>query len=117
MTRTRYAILHHVEIPQPHFDLMLETAPGSLLATWRSNVWPIEASVRVQRLCDHRRAFLDFEGELSGRRGSVTRVAGGMCRVEVVAESVWRVELLSGSSPLVLELRPTDADQWEARPI
>ena len=39
----RYVVLRQDGINEPHFDLMIETAPGSHLATWRSPVWPIES--------------------------------------------------------------------------
>jgi hypothetical protein len=37
----------------------------------------LENEVEAVELADHRREYLDFEGELSGDRGSVSRVAEG----------------------------------------
>jgi hypothetical protein len=54
----RYVILHHGGIADPHFDLMFETLPGSDLATWRSQAWPIEEPTPLTRLKDHRRLYL-----------------------------------------------------------
>lgn len=34
----------------------------------------------AERLPDHRRLYLDYEGEIAGGRGRVTRVAAGTCR-------------------------------------
>src|SRR5258706_5113599 len=73
----RFAILHHTGVPTPHFDLMFETAPGSPLATWRSPVWPILQPTPIERLDDHRRDYLDYQGPVSNDRGHVRRVAGG----------------------------------------
>lgn len=73
----RYAILRHEGIDDPHFDLLFETAPGSMLAAWRSPCWPLEMDRPIQRLPDHRPMYLDYEGEISGGRGSVTRAKGG----------------------------------------
>ena len=78
----RYVVLRHEQIDQPHFDLMFETAPGSALATWRSDEWPVTARARLQPLGDHRRDYLEYEGPVSGHRGVVRRVAGGMHLIE-----------------------------------
>ncbi|MBV8780188.1 MAG: hypothetical protein JO353_02215 [Phycisphaerae bacterium] len=56
---------------------MIESEPGGLLMTWRSPVWPIERETALTRLADHRRDYLQYEGEISGNRGTVRRVASG----------------------------------------
>jgi hypothetical protein len=73
----RYVVLRHEGIAEPHFDLMFETAPGSMLATWRSAEWPIATGTPIEHLADHRREYLDYEGPVSGNRGFVRRVACG----------------------------------------
>jgi hypothetical protein len=74
----RYVVLHHTGYGEPHFDLMVETAPDSPLATWRSAVWPfIEVTYQLEHLADHRRTYLDYEGPVSGGRGMVRRVHAG----------------------------------------
>jgi hypothetical protein len=75
----RYVILHHLGIPIPHFDLMFETGPGCALATWRSADWPVDSPAIVERLADHRRDYLDYEGPVGDDRGHVSRVIGGTC--------------------------------------
>ena len=75
----RYAILHHTGVAIPHFDLMFETAPGGALATWRSADWPVDSPAVVERLADHRRNYLDYEGPVGDDRGHVSRVIGGTC--------------------------------------
>jgi hypothetical protein len=112
----RYAILHHTGIAAPHFDLMFETHAGSDLATWRSSTWPIQARTELTRLTDHRRAYLEFEGELTQRRGRVERLAGGTCSVEIGADAVWLVRLLTGCTAQSLVFHPRDADEWIAEP-
>jgi hypothetical protein len=98
----RYVVLRHEGIPDPHFDLMFETAPGSPLATWRSAVWPLaEGQTELIHLPDHRRDYLDYEGSVSGDRGTVRRVHAGTHRVEqdhpillivrLDIEEVWRL--------------------------
>src|SRR5947209_13158201 len=114
MSRLQYAILHHEGIAEPHFDLLFETLPGSELAAWRSPTWPIEAAVPVTRLQDHRRVYLEFEGDLSRGRGMVSRVARGECRVEIGEGGVWKITILTGGSPLPLRLRRIEGERWEA---
>lgn len=62
-----------------HWDLMLELERGALLATWRLARNPLEttAPIEAQRIGDHRRVYLDYEGELSGGRGRVRRLDRG----------------------------------------
>ena len=104
MSELRYAILRHEGIEQPHFDLMFETAQGSKLATWRSDVWPIENTVQVERLADHRAEYLTYEGPISGNRGQVRRVASGTCLITLATPMQWVVQLMPGGPLLVLRL-------------
>jgi hypothetical protein len=112
MQSLRYVILHHQNVDEPHFDLMFETGPGSMLATWRSETWPIDTAGEVTRLRDHRRLYLDYEGPISDQRGEVQRVTDGNCEVEVGEDSVWTIKLLSGSAPTTLIFRPVADRQW-----
>ena len=78
----RYVVLHHTGHGPDHFDFMVERSPGSsLLLTWRITPGCGEAETPAEQLDDHRRAYLDDEGEVSGGRGSVRRVDAGTCRV------------------------------------
>jgi hypothetical protein len=115
MNPLRYAVLWHQDIDQPHYDLMFETAPGSGLATWRSPTWPITSSTSLQKLRDHRPAYLSYHGQLSGDRGSVTQIAAGTCQIEIDELSRWTIRLDSISRPLVFELLYDD--RWQAEPV
>ena len=79
----RYVVLHHTGVERPHFDLMFESEPGAQLTTIRCGEWPIQPSTQLERLPDHRRAYLEYEGPLSGDRGAVKRIASGVCTVEL----------------------------------
>jgi hypothetical protein len=71
----RYVVLDH-DHPAPHLDLMLQV--GDVLWTWRLPDWPDEGiTVEALRLGDHRLAYLDYEGPVSGGRGEVLRREGG----------------------------------------
>lgn len=63
-----------------HWDLMLEV--GDVLKTWAIDE-PIVAGreLPARRLDDHRRHYLDYEGPVSGGRGSVRRIAQGSYKV------------------------------------
>jgi hypothetical protein len=110
----RYAILHHTGVAEPHFDLMFETFEGSDLATWRSPVWPVHGVTPVVRLTDHRRAYLEFQGEITRKRGWVERVAGGACAVEVGPQGQWTIRFLTGTQPGTLGIADRGVDDWEA---
>jgi hypothetical protein len=77
MSQLHYVILHHEGIGLPHFDLMFELEPGAALSTWRCEQWPVRDRIRITRLLDHRRDYLEYEGPISGGRGHVRRVASG----------------------------------------
>ena len=110
----RYVVLRHSDVSEPHFDLMFETLPGSMLATWRFPHWPSDTPAQITRLRDHRRLYLEYEGTLTDQRGSVHRVADGTCSVDIGESSVWTIKLLSGCPPQTLIFRKIEDQQWEA---
>jgi len=62
-----------------HWDLVVEVPGQERLATWRLSENPIGmgAAIAAERIADHRRIYLEYEGPLSGGRGWVRRVDGG----------------------------------------
>ncbi|UYV13987.1 MAG: hypothetical protein NCW75_06770 [Phycisphaera sp.] len=66
-----------------HFDWMLALDDHGSLLTFRLDrdisldAEPFEA----EQLAGHRRAYLEYEGEVSGNRGTVVRVASGHCDI------------------------------------
>jgi DNA polymerase Ligase (LigD) len=75
----RFVVLTH-DHPFLHWDLMLEE--GGILRTWRLDQPPdAEGPIAAEALGDHRRAYLDYEGPVSGGRGSVTRWDAGSYEV------------------------------------
>lgn len=98
----RFVVLRHEGVPEPHFDLMFETSPGSSLATWRSDRWPLTPDARVTPLADHRADYLAYEGPLSGDRGHVQRVASGSHRVVSNDPTCLTVHITGEAGPLVL---------------
>ena len=92
-----FVILYHelpVGLPRvSHWDLMLRD--GDRLLTWALDADPLtESQAMGQRLPDHRLEYLQFEGPISGNRGSVTRIASGTFRwLNARSASAWQVEL------------------------
>ena len=71
----RFVILEH-DHPVLHWDFMLEA--GDVLRTWRLSAPPIRgAIVAAERIGDHRRLYLDYEGPVSDGRGNVVRWDAG----------------------------------------
>jgi hypothetical protein len=65
----RFVILEH-DHPELHWDFMLEV--GGVLRTWRLAAPPGSSCAAIP-LPDHRLAYLDYEGPVSGGRGTVRR--------------------------------------------
>jgi hypothetical protein len=119
MPGTLYVILRHEGIAAPHFDLMFQTEPASLLATWRLQSWPPPPSQAAEKLPDHRTAYLTFEGEISGGRGIVRRVEQGICATERTSDREWKVFLQSlptGEKQSLL-LRQESGGGWQCSVI
>jgi hypothetical protein len=67
----RFVVLEH-DHPTLHWDLMLEA--GEALQTWRLGQPPTTSAViDATALADHRLAYFDYEGPVSGNRGTVRR--------------------------------------------
>jgi hypothetical protein len=77
MPALRYVVLYHTGFGEDHYDLMLELEPGAKLSTWRLPHWPPQGGDQFTPIAEHRRDYLDYEGPISGDRGSVQRVAAG----------------------------------------
>ncbi len=104
----RFVILRH-ELPPghdrgPHFDLMLEV--GGALRTWSLPELPAVGEViQADALPDHRLAYLDYEGPVSGNRGSVSRVEEGEYAVVTESGGLLTIQLAGKSLRGILELR------------
>ncbi|MBW3540808.1 MAG: hypothetical protein KY476_11095 [Planctomycetes bacterium] len=85
----RFVVLTHNH-PTLHWDFMLEV--GEVLRTWRLSAPPdVGGVIEAVPLGDHRLAYLEYEGLVSGGRGRVTRWDAG--QYEMVAETSDRVEV------------------------
>jgi hypothetical protein len=113
-----FVLLHHKLSDKEHWDLCLDL--GELLATWQvlgdptkpdktNHHWP------ARRIADHRRAYLEYEGPISGGRGEVTRVDRGTWRPIEQGPITWLIQLegasLKGTYRLPAGLEPGEMRQ------
>ncbi len=71
----RFVILEH-DHPKLHWDFMLES--GDHLRAWRLLAAPQTGiAIPAEPSFDHRLFYLDYEGAISGDRGTVTRWDSG----------------------------------------
>ena len=111
----RFVLLEH-DHPSLHYDFMIEW--GDVLRTWRLDRIPSEtASIPAEPLADHRSAYLDYEGPVSGNRGEVSRIDRG--EYEILAESRTSLEVrltgdrIIGTAILSDWTRPGSDPAWD----
>lgn len=78
---TPYVILKHTTGASVHYDLLLDLTGSGPLQTWQSEMDPRLPGAEFRRLPDHRRHYWTYEGEVTGDRGQVERIAEGSCEV------------------------------------
>jgi hypothetical protein len=106
----RFVVLEH-DWPAPHWDLLLECGP--VLKAWRLLVEP-GPGVRVpaEPNHDHRLMYLDYEGPLSGDRGTVRRWDAGTFEGEIGGEAGWTITLTGGRLTGPARLIRTNQAGW-----
>lgn len=73
--KNRFVILEH-DHPFLHWDLLMQK--GDALKAWRLlEAVQVGAWLSSESIPDHRLKYLDYEGPVSGDRGTVTRIAAG----------------------------------------
>ena len=109
---SRFVILHHQLDDGEHWDLMLEHA--DILLTWQLSREPVSRAclpISARRIDDHRKAYLDYEGPISGSRGVVRRVDAGAVKIESLSPGRCRFVLSGGRLKGRLELA-SGPGQW-----
>jgi hypothetical protein len=116
----RFVILRHdlpATAPRPsHWDLMFET--GAKLRTWAIGVEPdLSVDAHAEPLANHRLEYLEYEGPVSGDRGTVTRWDAGQYELIEDVEDRWVVSVhgqrLTGRIAIVRQAG--DAYSWRVR--
>ncbi|MBV8879032.1 MAG: hypothetical protein JO332_03605 [Planctomycetaceae bacterium] len=113
----RFTISHHTSSKDgDHYDLMLEHGDG--LRTWRLVNTAFQAFQIARQIKDHRKSYLDFEGEISGERGRVKIWDTGTYSIDEWRDDRIQVALVGRSlkTRLIMTLgpkHPEDADpRW-----
>jgi hypothetical protein len=88
----RFALLIHDSPRGLHYDFLLQS--GDVLKTWALPQLPArDVPLDCDALPDHRPHYLDYEGPVSGDRGTVARWDSGPYQIEVWAEDAIVVQL------------------------
>jgi hypothetical protein len=117
----RFVLLKHSGHGPVHWDLMLEI--DDALATWRLAADPLAISsggaIEASRIHDHRKAYLDYSGAVSGGRGRVEPQDSGQLSVTSGDDDLWTFELSGASLHGRFELRRIAGDDatWTFRPV
>jgi DNA polymerase Ligase (LigD) len=87
----RFVILEH-RWDGVHWDFLVED--GAALRTWAIDGPIVEgADLPARALPPHRRAYLEYEGEVTGGRGSVRRWDQGACRIVEWSDDAARMDV------------------------
>jgi hypothetical protein len=106
----RFVILEH-DYPHLHWDLLLET--GEVLRSWRLMSCPLHGeSLIAVALADHRLCYLDYEGPISGNRGTVRRWEKGTFATRMDEQDHIDIRLDGEHLHGRLQLHREQADRW-----
>ncbi len=106
----RFALLVHDSPRGMHYDFFLEA--GDVLKTWALPQEPEPGlEINCEALADHRPLYLDYEGPISGGRGTVAGWDRGTYSVEAWRDDEIIVALAGSKLAGRVALRRT-AGQW-----
>ncbi len=112
----RFTISHHTGSKDgDHYDLMLEHGDG--LRTWRLVNTAFQAFQVARQIKEHRKSYLDFEGEISGERGRVKIWDTGTYTIDDWRDDRIQVALVGRSlkTRIVLTLGPKHPEDSDPR--
>ncbi|HZZ43376.1 MAG TPA: hypothetical protein VFE58_10605 [Tepidisphaeraceae bacterium] len=113
----QYAVLHHTDIEEPHYDLLIEVDSTSDLWTWRCPNWPLNSGDQITRIKNHRRFYLTYDGPIPGNRGQVQKIDWGACTVTISPSMPAKIALILPATTYKLtEINPSQP-QWEVTRI
>lgn len=111
-------LLHHLGHGPPHYDWLLASDDDGPLLTFRVDRpaadWLDARRLDLTPLGEHRRAYLTYEGPVSGGRGTVTRVDEGTHRPEALAEDRIVTAVAWRSVDLRINLTRESPERWIA---
>lgn len=90
-----FAVLEHRQGDAVHWDLLVQIGDEPRLRTWRLADDPTagHSPIAAEPIAAHRRRYLDYQGPISGGRGSVRRVDRGSAAVEALTSDELRLVL------------------------
>jgi hypothetical protein len=113
----RFVVQSHSASDGEHYDLMLEDGPA--LATWRIDRLPGDLaageSIDAIELPPHRLAYLDYEGPISGGRGSVKIADAGEYVTLQRGPDEWHFELKGRQTAGSFIVRRRAGTTWQLR--
>ena len=108
MDSRRFVVLEH-RWNGVHWDFLVEDGPS--LRTWAIDEPIADGSdLRARPLPPHRAIFLDYEGEISGGRGTVRRWDRGDCEVLEWGEDVVRLAVRGDQLVGLVEFRTVEEE-------
>jgi hypothetical protein len=107
----RFAIQHHINNNE-HYDLMIEIEESDKLFTIKISPRDLDlllsnSLIKAERLPGHRKKYLEYEGPVSGGRGSVKIFDSGNCRAVLLEED--RCEFILSGKKLSGEIIASNA--------
>jgi len=93
-----------------HYDLLLES--GEALATWRLRHTNFENQQPAQKIQEHRKKYLDYEGDISGGRGTVKIWDTGTYVPDVWGDKRIQISLAGTQLKVRLRLQCAEDDSW-----
>jgi hypothetical protein len=112
----RFTISHHTGSKDgDHYDLMLEH--GDSLRTWRLANTAFQAFQIARQIKDHRKSYLEYEGDVSGDRGRVKIWDSGTYAIDEWRDDRIQVALVGRSlkTRLLLTLAPKHPEDNDPR--
>ena len=110
-------LLHELPDGSSHYDWMIQRPGNGQLITFRvferiDQGTPPPHHFEGKRLPDHRPEYLSYEGEVSDKRGTVTRLSDGLMDIEVDAHGHFRVSGRLGTTRGAFDGRLRPEGDW-----
>ena len=107
----RFVILTH-DHPFPHWDLLLEN--GDVCRTWRllAKLNSQIGDIAAEQISDHRSTYLEYEGPVSGNRGTVKRWDAGTFEWRVNQPQFCEIRLAGTRWQGIVSLEQVDGQSW-----
>jgi hypothetical protein len=106
-------VIHHHLAEKEHYDFMIETKENEMLTTWRIALSDLDllqkgAEVKAQRIQNHKKFFLDYEGPLSSGKGSIIIFDSGFCKINLKAGNRFECEISGEIFKGIIRITPAE---------